>query len=59
MTRVTVRSGDFILGDVDGVIANPQDVAASEVLTAQEINIRAELGKGLPLSEALARFGHV
>ena len=61
---VTVRPGDFILGDEDGVIVVPADAAAevlvrTEALSAREEEIRAELARGLALGDALARFGHV
>ena len=61
---VTVRPGDFILGDEDGVIAIPQALAEpvlveAEKLTQQEIQIRAELKNGLTLAQALEKFGAV
>ena len=61
---VVVSPGDFILGDEDGVIVIPAGVAErvlerAEALGEREIEIRAELARGLSLSEALARFGHV
>jgi regulator of RNase E activity RraA len=59
-----VEPGDFILGDDDGVIVIPADIAEkvlveAERLTEVEKNIRAELKKGMTLAEALAKFGHV
>jgi len=61
---VTVRPGDFILGDEDGVIAIPQALAEpvlveAEKLTHKEIQIRAELKNGLTLAQALEKFGAV
>jgi len=61
---VTVRPGDFILGDEDGVIAIPQTLAEpvlieAEKLTQKEIQIRAELKNGLTLAQALEKFGAV
>ena len=61
---VTVSPGDFILGDEDGVIVIPAAkiipvLERSEQLTAKEVQIRAELQKGLSLADALAKFGHV
>lgn len=61
---VTVRPGDFILGDEDGVIAIPQALAEpvlveAEKLTQKEIQIRAELKNGLTLAQALEKFGAV
>jgi len=62
--EVTVTPDDFILGDEDGVILIPASVAErvlerAETLGKREVEIRAELARGLSLSEALARFGHV
>jgi regulator of RNase E activity RraA len=61
---VTVRPGDFILGDEDGVIAIPQALVEpvlveAEKLTQKEIQIRAELKNGLTLAQALEKFGAV
>src|SRR2546421_12175297 len=62
--EVAVSPGDFVLGDEDGVIVIPAAVVErvlerAEELGAREVEIRRELGRGLSLSEALARFGHV
>jgi len=61
---VSIKPGDFILGDDDGaiVIAAPlveQVLAESERLTATEAAIRTQLSEGLTLAEALAKYGHV
>ena len=61
---VIVRPGDFILADEDGAIVIPVEIVEkvlleSERLTATEIQIRAELKKGLTLAQALEKFGHV
>ena len=63
-SHITVQPGDFILGDDDGVIVIPADIAEkvlleAERLTEVEKNIREELKKGMTLAEALAKFGHV
>ncbi len=64
VAAVPVAPGDFVLGDEDGVIVIPAAVAEqvlerAEALGRREVEIRAELARGLSLSEALARFGHV
>lgn len=62
--RVTVSPGDFVLGDEDGVIVIPAALVTAvleraEVLGSREVEIRSELARGLALSDALAKFGHV
>jgi 4-hydroxy-4-methyl-2-oxoglutarate aldolase len=61
---VSVSPGDFLLGDEDGLVVIPSDclqeiLVKAEELTQKEVQIRAELAKGLSLAGALARFGHV
>ena len=62
--HVIVNPGDFVLGDVDGVIVVPYDVVEkvlneAERLTAMEARIRAELDAGATLEQVLAKYGHV
>jgi regulator of RNase E activity RraA len=62
--EVTVSPGDLVLADDDGAIVVPAGVAEqvlerAETLQQREVEIRAELARGLSLAEALARFGHV
>jgi len=61
---VPVSPGDFVLADEDGAIVIPAGAAEqvlerAEALGRREVEIRAELARGLSLAEALARFGHV
>jgi 4-hydroxy-4-methyl-2-oxoglutarate aldolase len=61
---VTVRPGDFVLGDEDGALVIPGEVVdtvliQAEHLTEKERLIRTELQQGLSLAEALAKYGHV
>jgi regulator of RNase E activity RraA len=61
---VTVAPGDYVLADEDGAIVVPiaaldEVLERGEAMLAQEQRIRAELGRGLTLTEALDRFGHV
>jgi regulator of RNase E activity RraA len=62
--HVTVAPGDFVLADDDGAIVVPiavldEVLERGEAMLAQEQRIRAELARGLSLTEALERFGHV
>ncbi len=62
--RVLVRPGDFILADVDGAIAIPQEVVEkvlveAERLTETEIKVRRDLDAGAGLQEVLDKYGHV
>jgi regulator of RNase E activity RraA len=61
---VDVRPGDFILADDDGALVIPAGVVeevleAAETMGRREQEIRDELAAGLPLADALAKFGHV
>ena len=63
-TYVEIKPGDFILADEDGAIVIPAEVvektlAEAESLTQTEVKIRAELGKGMTLAQALEQYGHV
>ena len=62
--HVIVNPGDFVLGDVDGVIVIPYDevekvLNEAERLTATEVQIRAALDAGATLEQVLAKYGHV
>lgn len=62
--QVTIHPGDFVLGDIDGIIVVPAGIveevlAESERLTATEVQIRAELDGGATLEQMLAKYGHV
>jgi len=62
--RVKVSPGDFVLADVDGVIAIPARVAEkvlveAERLTRKEVHIRRELDRGANLEDVLEKYGHV
>jgi regulator of RNase E activity RraA len=61
---VRVDPGDFILADEDGAIVIPASLVErvleeAERLTRNEERIRSELGAGLSLADALAKYGHV
>jgi len=61
---VRIGPGDFVLADVDGVIAIPARVTEkvlleAERLTKKEVRIRRELDCGATLEDVLAKYGHV
>ena len=60
--RVTVRPGDIVFGDVDGVVVIPHEIE-TEVLTRAleksraEKCVRADIEQGLSATDALHRYG--
>jgi len=61
---VMVHPGDFILADSDGAIVIPAHMietvlVKAEQLTEKEKAIRQYLSKGLTLSEAMTKYGHL
>ncbi|MDX6688093.1 MAG: 4-hydroxy-4-methyl-2-oxoglutarate aldolase [Baekduia sp.] len=61
---VSVHPGDFILADEDGAIVIPAGVVEdvverAEAMGLHEQKVRSALAEGLPLADALQRFGHV
>ena len=61
---VIVAPGDFLLGDEDGVVVVPANcmeevLSKAEELTQKEVQVRADIAKGMSLADALAKYGHV
>ncbi|HRQ88765.1 MAG TPA: RraA family protein [Bacteroidia bacterium] len=59
---VTAKQGDYILGDLDGVVIIPQEIAASVIAAAKEKvsgenTVREELAAGVPVSEVFRKHG--
>jgi regulator of RNase E activity RraA len=59
---VTVRDGDLVLGDFDGVVAVPAAVAdrvlgLAEEKVAGESLVREKLAEGMPVAEAFRTYG--
>jgi 4-hydroxy-4-methyl-2-oxoglutarate aldolase len=59
---VTARRGDLILGDEDGVVVIPQQVAEETLRLAQvkatgENVVRADLERGVPIGEVFRKYG--
>ncbi len=60
--RVSVRPGDFLLGDADGVVVVPAEHIAfvldeAERITERENRIREEIDGGAALDVVLGRYG--
>jgi regulator of RNase E activity RraA len=57
-----IRPGDFVFGDVDGVVVVPGELTV-EILTAaedvykRERGMREELRRGVPIKDAYAKYG--
>jgi regulator of RNase E activity RraA len=59
---VTIRAGDFILGDIDGVIVIPSGIAAEvaervEHITNTESRLRKAILSGMDPQKAYLEFG--
>jgi regulator of RNase E activity RraA len=61
---ISVAPDDAIVGDEDGVIAVPKELVARiaakvEEWSKSETEARDEIAKGMPLLNALAKYGHL
>ncbi len=59
---VATKQGDYILGDYDGVVIIPQEIAAEIIAAAKEKvsgenTVREELAAGVPVAEVFAKHG--
>lgn len=60
--QVAIHDGDYIFGDVDGVLVIPKEVAAEVVEEAlekasKEKGLRKAVEAGMPVTEAFEKFG--
>jgi regulator of RNase E activity RraA len=60
--ETVIRPGDFVFGDIDGVVIVPAEVtlealAAAEDLHSREGSMREELRRGVSIQEAYAKYG--
>jgi len=60
--NTTVNPGDFIFGDIDGVVVIPEAIALevlveAEALAAREDGMRKELRQGMLVTEAYEKYG--
>lgn len=59
---VATKQGDYILGDCDGVVIIPQEIAESVIAAAKEKvsgenTVREELAAGVPVAEVFRKHG--
>ena len=59
---VLARTGDYLIGDEDGVVVIPSEVATDAIRKAEEKvsgeNVaRADLAKGVPMGEVFRKYG--
>jgi 4-hydroxy-4-methyl-2-oxoglutarate aldolase len=60
--QTVIHPGDFVCGDIDGVVVIPKDATmdvliAAEGVVEREGGMRAELRRGVPVADAYAKFG--
>lgn len=60
--KATVHPGDFIFGDIDGVVVVPQDLTVevlqkTESFIERENKMRSELADGVTVSEVYEKYG--
>ncbi len=63
MGEVVVQPGDWIFGDIDGILAIPAQIAHDVLLSAEkvvhkEVKIKRWIESGLPPTEVVARGGY-
>jgi regulator of RNase E activity RraA len=60
--NTVVRPGDFVFGDIDGVVVIPQDMTMDVLTAAEDIferegSMREELRRGVSVTDAYAKYG--
>lgn len=60
--ETVIHPGDFVFGDIDGVVIVPKDLtqdilAAAENVFERESGMRAELRRGVSIKEAYSKYG--
>jgi 4-hydroxy-4-methyl-2-oxoglutarate aldolase len=60
--NTVVHPGDFVFGDIDGVVIIPKDItldvlAAAEEIYRRESRMREELRRGVSVADAYAKYG--
>ena len=62
MGQVRIATGDYVLGDIDGIVVIPQDIAAEVVARVEDVirtenKVRTAILDGVPPQEAYLRYG--
>ena len=62
VTGVKTKPGDYLIGDEDGVVIIPSEIAVEAIRRAREKasgenSVRAALAAGMPVGEAFKKFG--
>ena len=62
LERVSVKTGDYVLGDEDGIVIIPRGkvmeaVRLACIKVAKEDTFRQDLEKGIPMGEAFKKHG--
>jgi 4-hydroxy-4-methyl-2-oxoglutarate aldolase len=57
-----IHPGDFVFGDVDGVVVVPKDLIVNVLVAAEDVyrrekGMREELRRGVPIHEAYDKYG--
>jgi regulator of RNase E activity RraA len=57
-----IHPGDFVFGDIDGVVVIPKDMTmdvlvAAEGIFERESGMREELRRGVSVTDAYAKYG--
>ena len=60
--NTVVHPGDFVFGDIDGVVVIPQDMTMDVLVAAEDIferegSMREELRRGVSVTDAYAKYG--
>jgi regulator of RNase E activity RraA len=60
--NTVIHPGDFVFGDIDGVVIVPADIAMDVLVAAEDIyqrecGMREELRRGVSVTEAYAKYG--
>ena len=60
--NTVVHPGDFVFGDIDGVVVSPRDMTMDVLVAAEDIferegSMREELRRGVSVTDAYAKYG--